>query len=238
MTAAVAYKDDFDLTREALFDQDEYQVQSLLLSRRQTDYSILAQWESSLNPKTSFSSIKPRNYFTPMIYLSVCPEDKAIIAEIESSENTSMAILGDIRSEYDKVRATLIDFRLSSRTLLKKDEVLARITELNDLLAEDLEETKLSATSVGACLRFLSQNKDLCHPDIMASPNGTIICQWRKDKSRNLTIEFLSDYNLNYLIFSPSQDGIIRNSGKCGMKDFRQLITPFNTERWTTINEK
>ena len=37
---------------------------------------------------------------------------------------------------------------------MKKEEVLSRLSELNEFLVNDPEEPELKAASVGACLRF------------------------------------------------------------------------------------
>lgn len=116
--------------------------------------------------------------------------------------------------------------KLDDKVGLTKDEIielLERIAELNKFLSEDPDDYDLRANSVSACLQFLSTNTDLNYPEIVASPNGTIICQWRKGKDYNLTIEFLDDYNLSYFVFSPMSGKTIRVSGKSNIIDFRKL---------------
>lgn len=193
------------------------------------DHSALTHW---------FDRQKQLDYATVTKSASGWQEDVEIDPEIDRPVDKSIVALWDVTSDYHKVLAALKDFRFSNRPLPKKEQVLARITELNDFLAEDPEEPELNAASVGACLRFLWVNNELRFPDIMASPNGTIVCQWRKDKHRNLTVEFLPDRSLHYVVFAPAPTETIRISGRCSMTDFLRLIRPLNTEQWTTINAR
>jgi len=155
---------------------------------------------------------------------------------IEFTSDTSMAKLWDVTSDHDKVMATLKTFFSSNQSITNKDEILVRLNELNEMLAEDFDEPELKAHSVGACLRFLSMNDKLKYPDIMASPNGTVICQWRKDKHRNLTLEFLPDWTLRFVVFAPTSSETIRVSGRCDMVHFHTIIEPYRTDRWVSVN--
>jgi len=187
------------------------------------------------------SPISPRRYLKEQDYLhessaSGWQTDVDIDGGSRSVSDISMAELWDATSDYEKVLSTLKEFSHSAQSIAQKPDVLARLKELNKFLAEDQEEPELKAKSVGACLYFLSSNKDFKHPDIVASPKGTVICQWRKDKHRNLTIEFLPDWSLHFVVFSPTSSETIRVSGRCSMDVFRKAIEPYQTERWTSVN--
>lgn len=217
MTPAVAIKDTVDVDCETPSEQ---------VKHLSPNYYRLGSWRQRGCSSVTMSS-------------SGWQADLKLDSEIQNDANDrSSAGLWDITSDYDKVRATLEEFQLSKAPLRERRRVLARLAELNDLLAADPEEPKLQPISVGACLRFLSVNTDLRFPDIMASPAGTVVCQWRKDCHRNLTIEFLPDSSLNYLVFAPGPERTIRVSGRCSTAELRQLINPLNTEPWTTIDAR
>jgi len=98
------------------------------------------------------------------------------------------------------------------------------------------KDDPFNRASVDACQRFLNANEDLTSPDIVASPNGTIICQWRKDENRNLTIEFLKDGSVHFVLFAPKGSKTIRVQLSCSLDEVRQKIKPFGAESWVCKN--
>lgn len=152
--------------------------------------------------------------------------------------DTSMAKYSMTASDYQNVRETLLYFARSNQEIVEKTRTLSRLTELNEMCRNEPDDQPLNAKSVLACLFFLSDNIDLRYPDITASPDGTVVCRWKKDRHRNLTIEFLPDWKLHFVIFAPSSDGTIRISGRDSMTAFRERIKPYKTETWTLQNAR
>ncbi len=147
-------------------------------------------------------------------------------------DNSSSEVLWDLMSDHGKVATAITQYRSGSYFIHEKRRVLERLDALNDMLRDDPEEPNLNHASVGRCLRFLSQNADLRRPDIAATPAGTILCQWRRDRGRNLTIEFCVDGQVNYVVFAPEHTGTARVSGRCHVSQLRTAVSPFHITRW------
>lgn len=88
------------------------------------------------------------------------------------------------------------------------DCTVERIRHLHQLALDgDLEGAQLSTNSLCHFFRFMQKNASFSEPSIVLTDNGDIEGRWFKEKDKLLTIEFLSNGLVGFVLFAPLHRG-------------------------------
>ena len=94
--------------------------------------------------------------------------------------------------------------RVQTSTFAFKEQLTKRLMFLVDAFADDYEGCQLSMSSMDAFLTFLELSSPPRYPDITLTPAGDVYAEWRNDRGASLSIEFLSDGDVRYIVLRPN----------------------------------
>jgi len=121
--------------------------------------------------------------------------------------------------------------------LIISDRAADRILKLNQAALEgDLEGVLLSAKSLLKFLEFMRHNSDLPEPSIVLSNSGNVVARWTEHSNKLLTVEFLSNGLVNFVLFSPFTDSEVeRFGGITSHKNLNNTIKEYGISEWGSL---
>jgi hypothetical protein len=70
-------------------------------------------------------------------------------------------------------------------------------------IQEQPESCAMSSNSIKGFMKFLELHKNIRYPNLTLTPNGEIYAQWKRGRSL-LGIQFLSDLDVKFVVFTPN----------------------------------
>ena len=116
------------------------------------------------------------------------------------------------------------------------EEIYNRLVNLIELTEEEYPDTQLvSVDSLKDFKKFLELSGWWIRPKIGATDDGTIAVEWYIDDSHHLSIEFIGNEKIKYIMFiTTEKSGIIR--GLSSIEHFFEINSVFKVREWITTN--
>lgn len=146
-------------------------------------------------------------------------------------------VLDELRTPKGQLESQIAALRMggglpySQRLADRLDFLLSAVEEEGDSWEQD------SPDSLRQMLLFLRTSADLRRPAVTITPSATFRAEWQAGRNRHLAMDFLSDGQVRFVLFSPDPrhvDRVQRVSGIVGRLDAMRLIEPYNVRRWAT----
>ncbi len=150
------------------------------------------------------------------------------------SEESPFAIVDDFRDNDAKV-VELISFIRKFLKAPYSSKLSKRIEILFEYSNEDPEEPEISTESLQNFVAFIQAFQNLTYPDVVLSPSGNIVSEWRADPNRHFSAEFLPSGEVRFVIFKPNtfnQERPIRLSGLAPWESLSDIISLHGVFRW------
>lgn len=131
---------------------------------------------------------------------------------------------GLVDDNDDAVQDLIFSMR-STATISDSQGIADRLLELYNSSKE--EEPSLIGMAVQSLLsyyKFLQKNPDLKRPAITLTPDGNVYVSWRGDEGRVLSIHFLPDSDVRFVVFKPNRRDPERKTRISGMTTFDMLM--------------
>ncbi len=112
--------------------------------------------------------------------------------------------------------------------------ILGRLSELRLEYREE-EGREISAASVRQFLKLLNSDLKLRAPGIVLSPSGNVIAEWHRGPGRLLSLHFLPDESVRFVVFAPNRkkrDRTIRLSGTSDVDSVLDDVRQFGVMDW------
>ncbi|GJL78822.1 MAG: hypothetical protein NPINA01_18110 [Nitrospinaceae bacterium] len=152
------------------------------------------------------------------------------------------SILDESRDEDSKIRK-YISFIRRSLNYPFGLKLADRISYLFDLSKEDAMEEEgeeeMSSESLKYFVYFIQSVPNLNYPDVVLTPDGNIVAEWRVDQNRHFNVEFMEDKYTHFVIFAPNQfdsQRPIRMSGVAPWEELIDLIHAQKVASWVLNN--
>jgi hypothetical protein len=130
-----------------------------------------------------------------------------------------------------------IIFQIRKSVLIFHREKLAnRILSLFDYAKEeDYHSPGIAVESLRNFYYFINKYPKLKYPNITLTPDNNIYASWENEKNRLFSVHFLSDGNVNFVIFKPNDKHPkqkIRLSGYVTVDILMETADPNGVDEW------
>ena len=121
---------------------------------------------------------------------------------------------------YEPIKKLKMKYERFVNIKKQHNQTQERIRHLIELCEED--DVKISETSLDSMLFFLSKITNYTPPDITVDENGLFYIDWEGNKSQSITLNFLDNNNIDFVIFlqSPSVDKLNMINGQDSIVNF------------------
>lgn len=193
------------------------------------NYPRNSSWEH--NPRTNKKII-----YRPITALtaSAFQEIDCIIDSL-TSKNQGAIIQEDLlASSEDEIQDLIL--KIITSDIVFNVEIANRLSLLYNLSKEEEPDSiSISVDSLRNFYGFLLKNTNLTPPTISLSPDNYIYASWRGKTGQLLSVLFLPDKNVHFVIFKPNprhSEQKIRISGIATFDVLMETLAPHDLEGW------
>ena len=100
---------------------------------------------------------------------------------------------------------------------------------------EQPEQAPPSLASLKSLTAFLVRHSELACPEIVLSPEGHLTAQWREGRGKLLSLRFVDDEDVQFVIFAPDprrRYKTARVSGRASADSVMALAKPYGVLAW------
>jgi len=93
-----------------------------------------------------------------------------------------------------------------SAEITNAEKIALRLDQLRKISEEEQPDScTMSSDSIRGFMKFLSLHPRVRHPDITLTPSGNIYARWKGSHRSLVSIQFLPDLKVRFVIFAPNQ---------------------------------
>jgi len=182
--------------------------------------------------------------FSPVIFLKMVrygnsafvnqeESDTSIIDLPENQDPITQATL--LKREEDQVQELI--FRIKRSRTISCQELLANrlLTLFYDAKEEDPDCVGIAAESLRNYYNFIHLHTNIKCPTISLTPEYNIYASWRDEQNRVLSVHFLPNMDVRFVMFKPNDrhpERKIRVSGIATIDILMDTLTPYCIEDW------
>lgn len=142
-----------------------------------------------------------------------------------------------INSQEDQVQELIFRIK-TSRSISYRESLANRLLALfNDAKEEDPDCVGIAAESLYNLYNFIHLHANIKCPIISLTPEYNIYVSWRGEQNRVLSIHFLPNADVRFVIFKPNDrhpERKIRISGLATTDIIMETLTPYCIEDWVS----
>lgn len=142
-------------------------------------------------------------------------------------------------SNYFPASATTIDLISFIRNHVRlpyTGRLVNRLEQLREASIEEApEQALISVNSLQSFVSFITREPRLIEPDLVLTYSGNIRAEWHKSRKEHLSVEFLPNGQVRYVVFARDPDHATRTdraSGLVSAETVMSKINPFNVLDW------
>ena len=140
-----------------------------------------------------------------------------------------------LKKEEDQVQELIFRIKRSKSICYRKNLADRLLTLFNDAKEEEPDCLGIAVSSLRTFSIFLHLNTNLKCPAISLTPDYNIYTSWRDEQNRLLSIHFLPNMDVRFVIFKPNArhpERKIRVSGLATIDILMETLQPYGIGDW------
>lgn len=196
------------------------------------NYPMNSSWEHKPRPFIKIS-YRPKTAQTASAFQEI-----DCIIDSFTSKNQGAIIQEDLlASSEDEIQDLIL--KIITSDIVFNVEIANRLSLLYNLSKEEEPDSiSISVDSLRNFYSFLLKNTNLTPPTISLSPDNYIYASWRGKTGQLLSVLFLPDKNVHFVIFKPNprhSEQKIRISGIATFDILMETLAPHDLEGWILL---